>query len=173
MGRKCPAIWMRYQRINFCPRWRTLSAAVPFIVLIIAIRVLNWSPRGSLADGESKMEPELIMKQFDSVFLKKKKKSTIEVIQKTRTQGKPRSKLLFCYLASSASAQGKKVWRKVRKRACFKAECSRTPTFILLWLHAFADSAFIIKKFHRRKPVSVAACVPASIICIWLETRWH
>lgn len=106
-------------------------------------------------------------------FFLKKKISTIEVIQKTRTQGKPRSKLLFCYLASSASAQGKKVWRKVRKRACFKAECSRTPTFILLWLLAFADSAFIIKKFHRRKPVSVAACVPASIICIWLETRWH
>lgn len=59
---------MRYQRINFCPRGQTLSAAVPFIVLIIALRVLNWSPRGSLADGDSKMEPELIMKQFGSGF---------------------------------------------------------------------------------------------------------
>lgn len=39
-----------------------------FIVLKIAIRVLNWSPRGALADGDSKMEPELIIKQF--VFFK-------------------------------------------------------------------------------------------------------
>lgn len=149
MGRKCPAIWMRYQRINFCPRGQTLSAAVPFIVLIIALRVLNWSPRGSLADGDSKMEPELIMKQFGSGFFFFFK-STIGVIQKTCTQGESRSKLLFCYLTSSASAKGEKVWRKGRKRAGFKAECSRTPTFILLWLLAFADSAFIIKKFHSR-----------------------
>lgn len=43
----------------------TNPAAVPFPVLIIATHFLNWSP--FLADGESKMEPELIIKQFGGI----------------------------------------------------------------------------------------------------------
>lgn len=68
--------------------------------LIIATHFRHWS--SFLADGESKMEPELIIKQFGGIF--SKKTSTIEVIQKTCKQGEPCLKALFFGLTSCASA---------------------------------------------------------------------